>query len=152
MDNLTIRLAEPHEAAAVSQLVDAAYSKWIAVIGRKPSPMLVDYVSLVQQRLVYVIVDNGQIAGVLVIWPQGDALYIDNIAVHPNFQRRGMGDRLLKFAEAQARAVGLSRMRLLTNEKMESNQAYYRKHGYVETRRETGEDGRRTVCMHKLLT
>lgn len=152
LDNLNIRLAEAHEASTVSAIVDAAYSKWVPVLGRKPAPMLVDYADLVQKRVVYVVIDDGQIAGVLAIWPQDDALYIDNIAVHPDFQRRGIGDRLLSFAEEQARAAGLRRMSLLTNQLMEYNQVYYLKHGYVETRRATTEDGRRTVWMDKLLT
>ena len=43
-------------------------------------------------------------------------------------------------------------LRLLTNEKMEYNQNYYRKQGYSETHRETFPDGRRAVWMQKPLT
>ena len=149
VQDFKMRLAEVDESEAVSRVVDAAYSKWIAVIGRKPLPMLADYPQLISQRFVYVLMDGKQIAAVLVIWPSSGSLYIDNIAVHPDYQRQGIGERLLGFAEQKAREVGLPRLTLVTNAKMESNQAYYRKHGYSETRRDLTADGREVVWMHK---
>ena len=88
MENLIIRLAQPDEVHLVNQVVDAAYSKWIPVIGVKPMPMLADYVMLIAQHYVYVVVEGRRVAAVLVIWPTEDALYIDNIAVHPDYQRQ----------------------------------------------------------------
>jgi ribosomal protein S18 acetylase RimI-like enzyme len=146
-----IQLATPNEAADVAALVDAAYSKWVEVIGGKPMPMLADYPALVDKGFVHTVHEAGILVGVLVIWQIDDALYIDNVAVHPDHQRRGIGDLLLAFTEQQARAMGLHKLTLLTNEKMESNQAYYLKHRYVETRRETLPNGRRAVWMHKAL-
>lgn len=153
MDVLTIRLAAPEDAAPVSQLVDAAYSKWITVIGRKPMPMTADYPALIDRNLVYVLDKNDSMAAVLVIWPQlkENTLYIDNVAVHPDEQRQGLGEMLLDFAEQKAREEELPTLSLMTNAKMESNQNYYRKHGFVETRRDTIRDGRQVVWMHKSL-
>ena len=150
MDAMTIRLAEPKDAAAVSQLVNAAYSKWIPVTGREPMPMLADYPALIAQQVVYV-AEDGEIVGVLVIWPmnENNSLYIDNLAVRPDHQRLGIGEFLLNFAEGQAREMKLPILSLMTNEKMEYNQAFYRKHGFAETRRETISEGRRAVWMHK---
>ncbi|MEO8608490.1 MAG: GNAT family N-acetyltransferase [Chloroflexota bacterium] len=146
-----IRLAQPDERATVTEIVDAAYSKWIPVFGRKPGPMLADYEKLIADGVVYVIVAEDQIVGVLVIWPVEDAMLIENICVHPDQQRGGIGRKLMDFAEQQAHEAGLNLMRLYTNEKFEVNQAYYRTLGYVETRRETTADGRHTVWMHKQL-
>ena len=146
-----IRLAKPDERAAVAEIVDAAYSKWIPVIGRKPAPMLADYDKLIAEGVVYVIAPEDTIIGVLVIWPVDDALLIENICVHPDQQRAGIGHKLIDFAEQKARAAGLKLMRLYTNQKFEVNQAYYRKLGYIETRRETTADGRHVVRMHKTL-
>lgn len=151
MSNLTIRPATALEAETVAALVDSAYSKWILVIGRKPAPMLADYPALIQQGFVHVLDKDRSIIAVLVIWPVEDALYIDNIAVHPAHQRRGIGDTLLNFAEQKAHEAGFQMMRLLTNARMEYNQAYYRQHGYIETRREPTADGGSIVWMHKSL-
>ncbi len=152
MQDIIIRLAEPDEADAVHQLVVAAYNKWILVIHRPPRPMTADYAALIAQHYVNVLLIKGALAGVLVIWPMEDALYIDNIAVHPDFQRQGIGERLLDFAEQQAHQAGLTMMRLLTHEKMIVNQQYYLKHGYEVTRYEPIGDGGQVVWMHKPIS
>lgn len=146
-----IRLAKPEESQAVAAVVDAAYSKWIPVINRKPGPMLADYDKLVADGVVYVIAPEDQIIAVLVIWPVEDAMLIENICVSPDQQRGGIGKHLMDFAEQKAREAGLNLMRLYTNVKFEVNIAYYLKRGYVETRREITPDGRHTVWMHKSL-
>jgi ribosomal protein S18 acetylase RimI-like enzyme len=146
-----IRLAKPDERETVAALVDAAYSKWIPVIGRKPGPMLADYEKLIADGVVYVIAPDDKIIGVLVIWPIEDAMLIENICVSPDQQRGGIGRQLMDFAEQKAREAGLNLMQLYTNVKFEVNQAYYRKLGYVETRHEITADGRHTVWMHKEL-
>ena len=146
-----IRLAIANEASEIAALVKAAYRKWVQVIGVEPMPMLADYGALIARNHVYCIREATGLVGIVVIWPVDDALYIDNIAVAPSQQRRGIGDRLLAFAEQKAHDMGLNKLTLLTNEKMVSNQIYYGKHGYVETRRETLPNGRRAVWMHKDL-
>jgi GNAT superfamily N-acetyltransferase len=146
-----IRLARPDESSTIAEIVDAAYSKWISVIGRKPVPMLADYPSLIQRGVVYVLPHERRIAGVLVIWPQDGAMLIENVAVHPDFQKLGIGRKLLDFAEQCARETGLNKMALYTNEKMVYNQQYYGKIGYSETKRELTPDGRRIVWMHKTI-
>lgn len=146
-----IRLARAEEREAVAAVVDAAYSKWIPVIRRKPAPMLADYDKLIADGVVYVIAPDDAVIAVLVIWPIADALLIENICVQPGQQRGGIGRALMDFAEGKARSAGFDRVRLYTNEKFEANQAYYRKLGYAETRREITVDGRRIVWMHKDL-
>lgn len=147
----SIRLATTDEHEAVAAVVDAAYNKWIPVIGRKPMPMLADYEKLIGDGVVYVIAPEDDIIAVLVIWPVEDAMWIENICVHPEQQRGGVGRALMEFAETKARESDLKLMRLLTNQKFEVNIAYYLSLGYVETRRETTADGREAVWMHKNL-
>jgi GNAT superfamily N-acetyltransferase len=151
----TIRLARTDEHQSVAAVVDAAYSKWIPVIGRKPMPMLADYQKLIGDGVVYVIAPDEKIIGVLVIWPismEGkDAMLIENVCVYPDSQRGGIGRALMDFAETKAREAGLRLMRLYTNQKFDVNIAYYLSLGYVETRRETTAAGHHLVWMHKNL-
>ena len=84
----------------------------------------------------------------LVVHP--DHLLLENIAVLPSAQRRGVGARLLALAEDEARARGLGEIRLYTNEAMTENLAYYPRHGYAETRR-AEQDGFRRVFFTKHL-
>ena len=146
-----IELATTSDAATVAKLVDAAYSKWIPILGRKPTPMTANYEDLIALDRVYKVCEGIELIGVCVIWTEKDALYIDNLAVHPDHQGRGIGDSMLQFAELKARERDLNRLTLVTNEKMEYNQIYYRKHGFNELRRDPLPDGGRVVWMYKEL-
>jgi ribosomal protein S18 acetylase RimI-like enzyme len=145
-----IEHAHVYDSAAVWDCVHAAYSHYIARLGREPAPMLADYPALI--GLVYVLREPAgrSVCGVLVIEPQGEAMFIENVAVHPAHQHRGFGRRLLLFAERQAVSNGLNEMRLYTNEVMTENIGYYRRLGYEEIDRRT-ENGFRRVFMRKGL-
>ena len=61
---------------------------------------------------------------------------MENVAIHPAHQGRGLGRRLLRHAEDEARRHGHREIRLLTNERYAANIAMYRRYGYAETHRE----------------
>jgi ribosomal protein S18 acetylase RimI-like enzyme len=94
---------------------------------------------------------EGVVRGVLVMMPEADALFIENVAVHPVHQQQGLGRRLLEFAEQQARATGLSALTLYTNEQMVENIAIYRYLGFEETDRKQ-DHGFHRVFMRKSLS
>lgn len=131
-----IRRAAPADRAAVEAIVQAAYSPYIARIGKPPGPMLDDYAALIVQGAVSVLEDVGsEIAAIIVLVPKPDHLLLDNIAVSPDRQGQGFGRRLIEFAEAEARQLGHRELRLYTHEKMTENIALYRRIGFVETGR-----------------
>ena len=146
-----VRAAEPDEAAAVAALVDAAYAKYVPRIGRKPAPMLVGYTDLIAKKAVYVLPGASGLRGVLVIMPDEEGMFLENIAVHPDAQGQGLGRQLMAFVEEAARARNLPAIHLYTNEAMTENLAFYTRLGYEETGRRT-EDGYRRVFFRKQLT
>jgi ribosomal protein S18 acetylase RimI-like enzyme len=77
-------------------------------------------------------------------------MLIYSVAIAPAYQRRGLGRRLLAWAEAEARQAGYGHIRLFTNALMEANIVLYTRLGYVETRREPFL-GLTTVHMRKPL-
>jgi N-acetylglutamate synthase-like GNAT family acetyltransferase len=144
-----IRSATPADLPEVKVVVHAAYSSYVARIGKEPGPMQDDYASLISQGRVYVI-DDGGVVGVLVLIPERDAMLLDNVAVRPEAQGKGYGRRLLAFAEDEARQHGFSQVRLYTNVLMVENLSLYSRLGYIETRR--GEqNGYSRVFMEKSL-
>ena len=147
-----IQLAQIADCRAVSACVHAAYFHYMELLGREPAPMLADYAALSARGLVYVLREPvlREVCGVLVIEPQADGMFIENVAVRPEYQHKGLGTRLLQFAERQALSIGLNEMRLYTNEVMTENIRYYRSLGYEEVDRRT-EHGYRRVFMRKLL-
>lgn len=56
--------------------------------------------------------------------------------VHPVFQGRGYGARLLTELEARSLQLGFSEIVLYTNSKLTTARQMYNKYGYEETRRE----------------
>ena len=134
-ERLRLRRATDDDARAITDLVAAAYEHYRPLIGRTPLPMLTDYTVTVREHEVWVLEADGFLAGVLDVEPKPDHLWLDNVAVHPSAQRRGLGRRLLAQAEAIARQRGLAEIRLLTNERYVENIGMYLRHGYIETHR-----------------
>jgi ribosomal protein S18 acetylase RimI-like enzyme len=130
-----IRQARAEEAAAVTALVETAYSPWVPILNQRPGPMADDYAARIAAGEAWVLEEAGAIRGLLVLEDHPDHLMLDNIAVDP--ARKGMGDGrvLLDFAEAEARRRGLKEIRLYTHQGMTANIAIYLKRGYVETDR-----------------
>src|SRR3984885_221237 len=147
---VTVRRATPADVPALYVVANEAYLLYVPRIGRMPAPMTADYSAAVQSGQAWVAEVDGQVLGLLVLVVCQGYLLIENIAVLPSAQRRGIGARLLTLAEDEARANGLGEIRLYTNEGMTENLAYYPRHGYRETRR-AEEHGFRRVFFSKVL-
>ena len=80
-----------------------------------------------------------------------DHFWIENIAVKPDSQGKGLGRRLLALAETKAIEAGCAELRLLTNEAFTVNIALYERVGYSVDRREPFVGGGITVHMSKRL-
>ena len=144
----SIRQARAEDAGAISDCVAAAYRPYIARIGKPPAPMLENYAETIQRHAVFVLIINDNIVGVLALIKQDQELLLDNVAIHPNYQRRGFGRQLMALAEAHAKTHGLETVILYTNEQMTENIELYKKLGFVETERRI-EEGYRRVYMRK---
>lgn len=129
----------------------AAYAIYVPRIGRKPAPMAADFERHLSRGELF-IADGGEgAAGYIVLYPRGDHLHVENVAVDPARQGRGIGRALLVFAEQTAREAGVAAIELYTNAKMAENLTLYPKLGYEETGRRT-EDGFDRVYFRKALT
>ena len=148
---MRIRLAAAADASAVRACAEAAYARYVAAIGRRPAPMETDFVAAIVAGQIHVAEVEGAVAGYLHIIPAGDELLLDAVAVLPGFAGKGIGKALIRFAEDEARRLGLGWVRLYTNAKMVENVAIYPHLGYVETgrRRDEGYD---RVFFEKRIT
>jgi ribosomal protein S18 acetylase RimI-like enzyme len=145
-----MRAARPEDDAAVGDLVRAAYSKYVGRMGKEPAPMLENYAALIRAGEVWVLAEGGEVLGVLVMRPADDHLFVDNVAVAPGHQGKGLGRELVAFAEERAEREGLPEVRLYTNEKMHENLAVYARLGFEETERKI-DGAYRRVFMRKRL-
>jgi ribosomal protein S18 acetylase RimI-like enzyme len=147
---VSVRAARLEDAAVIGDLVRVSYAKYVERLGREPAPMLEDYAALIEAGEVWVLVEGEEVLGVLVMRAAEDHLFVDNVAVAPGHQGRGLGRELVAFAEQRARREGLGEIRLYTNEKMWENLAVYEKLGFEETGRGLDGDYQR-VFMRKRL-
>jgi ribosomal protein S18 acetylase RimI-like enzyme len=145
-----LRPAEPRDATAIASCVAAAYRHYIGRIGRPPGPMLDDYDQVIRQQQVFVFEHEGQVAGVVVLIRKAGGILLDNVALDPSCQGKGLGRRLIAFAEAHARDQGFAYLDLYTHERMTENIDMYKHLGYVETERRS-ERGYERVYMRKSL-
>jgi GNAT superfamily N-acetyltransferase len=143
-----IRRAGPGDVDELRAIAAAAYQKYVPRIGRAPAPMTADYARAVRDGQAWAALEDGQIVGFAIMIAQPGYLLLDNVAVLPAAQGRGIGARLLALAEDQARGLGLRQIRLYTNEAMTENLAYYPRHGYAETHR-AEQDGFNRVFFRK---
>ena len=130
--SLSIRLAQPTDAAAVTACVCEAFIHYIPKIGKQPGPMLDDYQALIMQKHVHIACRDTAIVGVVVLLETDEGFCIETIAVHPNVQGTGVGRKLLDYAEEAAKAAGYPSIYLSTNRVMYASQAVYAHVGYVE--------------------
>jgi ribosomal protein S18 acetylase RimI-like enzyme len=151
MAAVVFRPATAADVDALSAVAVAAYRHYVPRIGREPAPMTADYARVVRDDEVWVAVPGVAIAGFVVLVREPDHLLIENLAVLPSAQGRGIGAGLLGLAEERARQYGVAELRLYTNEAMTENLAYYPRHGYTETHR-AQQDGFRRVFFVKPLT
>ncbi|HXX37926.1 MAG TPA: GNAT family N-acetyltransferase [bacterium] len=145
-----LRKARTQDAARAAEVVRRAYEGYVPRMGTLPGPMRADYQQLVARGVVYVLEDQTEVVGVLVLVPHSDHLLLDTVAVDPDFQGRGHGRRLISLAEAEARSLSVPEVRLYTNVVMVENLGLYAHLGFEETHR-AEQDGHKRVFMRKRL-
>ena len=111
---------------------DAYIPAYMAVLGTIPKPATEDYGVRIQKGEVWILEVEGEPTGIAVLEEKADHLLVYSIAVKPDAQRKGYGTALLDFADQQAIGLGLREVRLYTNDRMEGNLSFYRRHGFVE--------------------
>ncbi len=128
---IELRRADASDAIAIRQLTREAYAKWVPVIGREPKPMGADYDVAVQRHRFDLLYMEGALVGLIETIDEGDELLVENVAVAPDFQGRGLGSKLMAHAEEVARSLGYNRIRLYTNKRFTENVRLYLNLGFI---------------------
>jgi len=90
--------------------------------------------------------EDGKIIGSVRGFTENGTLYIGKLIVHPDFQNRGIGKKLLMSIEELFPGL---RYELYTSTKSDKNLAIYMKSGYKEYKRNYMPDGVNFVYMEK---
>ena len=129
---IAIRKAAKSDLPEIESCAVDAYAMYVDRIGREPAPMVADFASAIEKEQLYVSLKDTQLTGFVVFYPQRDHLHLENVAVSPEYQKRGIGSGLIEFVEQQARAGGYRRIELYTNAKMTENLELYPRLGYQQ--------------------
>lgn len=147
-----IRLAQASDEFDIRKCAEQAYARYVPVIGRKPAPMVADFITQIAAGVVYVATDDqARFQGFIVFYPKDGYFLLENVAVLPSAAGNGVGKALIGFCENAARQRGVNAVHLYTNAKMADNLSIYPKLGYVKVAERT-EDGFNRVYFEKNLT
>ena len=135
---LTIRPAAEHDAAALGRIEAAAGELFrtladLAWVADGPIGAAEEFLPLIRAGTVWVVEDEdaglvGELRGEIF----GDALHIVELAVVMDYQRRGLGRRLIDVARNAALARGLRFLTLTTFRHVAWNGPFYARYGFVE--------------------
>jgi GNAT superfamily N-acetyltransferase len=151
MQALSLRRATAADAANVRALTRSAYAKWVPLIGREPIPMTADYDRAVADHIIDLWEERGELVALIEVVRETDHLSIENVAVRPDQQGKGLGSKLLDHAERFAASLGLDEIRLYTNAAFASNLSFYSRRGYQEYERGSLLPGSVTIFMRKRI-
>jgi GNAT superfamily N-acetyltransferase len=146
-----IRPGAISDAAAIRALTREAYARWTPITGREPTPMTADYDLAVRTHRFDLAYAEGALVGLIELVDEGDVLLVENVAVRPDWQGRGLGRRLMALAEDVARELGHKRVRLFTNKLWAANVQLYLRLGYRIDREAPIDGGMFRVDMSKAL-
>jgi ribosomal protein S18 acetylase RimI-like enzyme len=140
----TLRRANASDYDAVVRLQRTAFAPNGERLGVAPLPLRADYRVVLRDKDVWLATDAGhgeeQVVGVLVLERRDDDLMIESIATDPAAQGRGLGRAMLEFAEAEARVLNFSKLRLYTGVVFTDLVEWYGRHGFTIERHEVLSD------------
>ncbi len=145
-----IRKATSFDIQEIEICAVSAYTLYVERIGREPAPMVANFAASIGKGHLYVAQEDDQIVGFVVFYPERDHVHLENVAVTPGFQNRGIGTKLIGFVEQQAQRDGYSRIELYTNARMTENLGLYPRLGFEQFDRRV-EDGFDRVYFSKTL-
>lgn len=147
---MIIREADTRDVSQITECVEEAFSDYVPLIHKKPSPMLMNYYEALENDFVFVAADSNCIAGVAVIVDtQDNFMWLDVLAVGKKYRGIGLGRKLIEHSERFI-AQKKNECRIYTNVKFENVIALYKHLGYTEYKR-AFEDGYDRVFLKKTL-
>ena len=149
-DDIHIREGRAGDAEAIRALTHIAYAKWVPVLGRAPVPMEADYEKALQHHHFELLYVDSQFAALIETIAEPGFLMIENLAVLPALQGRGLGRRLMARAEQRAAKLGTQEIKLYTEKLMDENVNLYTWLGF-EVEREVDFKGGISVLMKKAI-
>ncbi len=128
-----IRVAEAHEAGAITGVINAAFRKAESFFIERDRIDLEKVQALQRSGEFLVFEETGRIAGCVYVEMRGERSYLGLLAVDPEAQKAGVGSKLMSAAEEHCRKAGSRFMDIQIVNLRRELPEFYRRRGYVET-------------------
>jgi len=150
-DSIVIARAGVEDAEAILRLQSLAYRSEAMIYDDFSIPPLTQTLEHLQsefkRKVILIANANGQIVGSVRAYQMNHTCYVERLLVHPNFQNRGIGKRLMNQIEKDFASA--NRFELFTGHKSEKNIRLYSKLGYKIFKQEIVTDRLTFVFMEK---
>ncbi|MDX1785201.1 MAG: GNAT family N-acetyltransferase [Roseovarius sp.] len=138
----SLRAAVPVDAAALTEVIRAAYAPYRAQ-GLALPPVDVGIADEISAYSANVAELNSRVVGGVIYSLMGAKAHLMNLAVDPDASGRGIGRALISAAVDAARIAGHSEIHLGTHKDMTETQAFYRSLGW----RLSGQEGNKVTMF-----
>lgn len=150
--SIRVRLATPEDAELMHEVMQRSFAEYVGVL-RVPSSAHAETVADVRRALVAgggaLAWVEGACAGSARFALEPEVLYVGRLAVLPEFRRRGIASRLMRFIEEHAPSLGRDVVSLKARAALPSNVELYRSLGYevlVDRPHPRGDDRELTLA------
>jgi ech hydrogenase subunit C len=151
IDKIIVERAVPGDAEEILALQKSAYASEAEIYNDRSLPALNQTLAELRADFASKVLLKGVVNGKIVASVRGYAAegtgYISRVIVHPYFQKRGMGSRLI--SEMERHLAGVKRFEVFTGHRSERNLYLYGKLGYKPFRREPFSKTVEWVYMEK---
>jgi len=149
------RTAHSSECADADRVLRAAFTPYLAKLGREIPPDYYKWLpTSIERGDVFVADEGGRVVGVAATERRQEELFLDRLAVDPSKQGTGLGRWLLQRLDEVARERGDHAVSLVTAEMMDHLIRLYGSHGFEIVHRglpDHGKDAHTRVRMMKRL-
>tara|TARA_B100001093_G_scaffold517538_1_gene599368 strand:+ start:785 stop:1297 length:513 start_codon:yes stop_codon:yes gene_type:complete len=131
-----IRLAMTTGVPAIKMIARKSFERYVPLIGKLPAPMNAYFSGHVLKGTVFIAQSEkkqGSVLGYAIVIQRDGEWLLDNIAVSPEAEGRGVGSALIAAYKTFLQKRGVQRYHLHTSEAMEQNLTWYPEIGFVET-------------------
>ena len=106
-----------------------------------------------QHESLFLATHRAKLVGCVFATPKPDSLYVGKLAVHPDYQRNGIGRRLMDAVERYALSKGIQALELNTRIELTENHNTFKSMGYfvISEHSHEGYDRPTYISMRKAL-
>lgn len=126
----------PEARPLVEEIQNGAYARTREIVGAQPFPLEWDYGQVLAECEAWLSPNSD---GLLILRRAADHLFLESIGTLPSATGTGLGSAMMQATFARARALGLPRIRLLTNS-LNPALEWYKRLGFVVEREDNMGD------------